>query len=236
MEKEHLPRGYRFYPNEEELLSFYLHNQLEGRNAEHIHRVIPVIDIYEKEPQDLPQLAGELCRGDTEQWFFFVPRQEREARGGRLSRSTASGYWKGTGSPGYVYSSDHRVIGLRRSMVFYLGHAHTGRKTEWKMHEYKAIQRTSHQDIPKLRHEFTLCRVYVISGSFRAFERRPEVAIPEEARPVDASASGGEYGASMDKPESSSRADPTSGSKEPMWDLEQLNLDKLIDLWDFDSP
>lgn len=89
-------------------------------------------------------LAGELCRGDTEQWFFFSPRQEREARGGRPNRTTPCGYWKATGSPGHVYSSDNRVIGVKKTMVFYKGKAPTGRKTKWKMHEYKAIEQ-SHQ-------------------------------------------------------------------------------------------
>lgn len=55
MELQQLPLGYRFYPTEEELVSFYLHNHLEGRNEEDIHRVIPVLDIYEKEPWDLPR-------------------------------------------------------------------------------------------------------------------------------------------------------------------------------------
>lgn len=85
-------------------------------------------------------LAGERCRGDTEQWFFFTPRQEREARGGRPNRTTETGYWKATGSPGYVYSSDNRVIGVKKTMVFYKGKAPAGRKTKWKMNEYRAIE------------------------------------------------------------------------------------------------
>lgn len=86
------------------------------------------------------ELSGEMCQADTEQWFFFAPRQEREARGGRPSRTTDSGYWKATGSPGYVYSSDNRVIGVKKTMVFYKGKAPTGRKTKWKMNEYRAIE------------------------------------------------------------------------------------------------
>ncbi|KAK7335621.1 hypothetical protein VNO80_27561 [Phaseolus coccineus] len=169
-----LPPGFRFYPTEEELVAFYLHNQLQGQ----IHdtsKVIPVIDINGIEPWNLPTLAGERCRGDTEQWFFFSPRQERETRGGRPNRTTASGYWKATGSPCLVYSSDNKVIGMKKTMVFYKGKAPTGRKTKWKMHEYKAIQHSHHSNTtsPKLRHEFSLCRVYVISGSFRSFDRRP---------------------------------------------------------------
>ncbi|XP_054816425.1 NAC domain-containing protein 90-like [Prosopis cineraria] len=171
---EDLPPGFRFYPTEEELVAFYLHNRLQGR-FDRINRVIPDIGIYDFEPSQLPKLAGEMCRGDTEQWFFFSPRQEREARGGRPNRTTASGYWKATGSPGYVYSSDNKVIGLKKTMVYYRGKAPSGRKTKWKMNEYRAIE-SSHQSsvaAPKLRHEFSLCRVYVISGSFRAFDRRP---------------------------------------------------------------
>ena len=80
------------------------------------------------------------CRGDPEQCFFFIPRQESEARGGRPSRLTETGYWKATGSPSYVYSSNNRVIGLKRTMVFYVGRAPQGEKTQWKMNEYKAIQ------------------------------------------------------------------------------------------------
>lgn len=85
-------------------------------------------------------MAGEACRGDLEEWYFFIPRQEREARGGRPNRLTDSGYWKATGCPGFVYSSANRVIGVKRTMVFYQGRAPAGRKTEWKMNEYKAIE------------------------------------------------------------------------------------------------
>ncbi|KAK6926559.1 NAC domain [Dillenia turbinata] len=170
------PPGFRFYPTEEELVSFYLRTKLEGHFPD-LARVIPVLGLYDLEPWQLPQLAGELCIGDTEQWFFFVPRQESEALGGRPSRTTASGYWKATGSPSHVYSSDNRVIGVKKTMVFYLGKAPKGTKTMWKMNEYRAIgeeiSTSSSTTIPKLRHEYTLCRIYITSRSFRAFDRRP---------------------------------------------------------------
>ncbi|KAK6776530.1 hypothetical protein RDI58_027531 [Solanum bulbocastanum] len=166
--------GFRFYPTEEELISFYLHKKLEGKRPE-LDRVIPVVTIYDFDPWHLPKFHGELCMGDTEQWFFFVPRQEREARGGRPCRTTNCGYWKATGSPSYVYSSNSKVIGVKKSMVFYKGKAPTGKKTKWKMNEYRAIQEeiNSTISIPKLRHEMSLCRIYIISGSFQAFDRRP---------------------------------------------------------------
>ncbi|CAK8535411.1 unnamed protein product [Lathyrus sativus] len=182
--------GFRFYPTEEELVGFYLHNQLEGQKLEDINKVIPVIDINGKEPWTLPTFAGERCRGETEQWFFFSPRQEREMRGGRPNRITSSGYWKATGSPSYVYSSSNKVIGIKKSMVFYEGKVPNGRKTKWKMHEYKAIEHfdSPNTNPPKLRHEFSLCRIYVISGGFSSFDRRP-LEIPRVELQLDHSAS-----------------------------------------------
>ncbi|CDY08693.1 BnaC03g54890D [Brassica napus] len=149
MEHE-IPVGFRFYPTEVELISFYLRFQLNGGNAT-IHSLIPILDVFSVEPTQLPNLAGERCRGDAEQWLFFVPRQEREARGGRPSRTTGLGYWKATGSPGPVFSPENRVIGVKKTMVFYIGKAPTGRKTKWKMNEYKGIDETaSVSTIPKV--------------------------------------------------------------------------------------
>ncbi|KAK9727027.1 hypothetical protein RND81_05G253200 [Saponaria officinalis] len=172
--------GFRFYPTEEELIDFYLNTKLHSPKPE-IDQLIPSIDLYNFEPSQLPGKAGERSKGDSEQWFFFVVQQEREARGGRPNRTTATGYWKATGSPSYVYSSNTKVIGVKKTMVFYKGKAPMGSKTKWKMNEYKAI---IHDDVnnndpsftstfPKVRNEISLCRVYVTSGCARAFDRRP---------------------------------------------------------------
>ncbi|KAH7855961.1 hypothetical protein Vadar_031036 [Vaccinium darrowii] len=169
-----MPPGFRFYPTEEELVSFYLKEKIRGgRREEVINRVIPVLDIYEFNPWELPQFAGEPCRKDPEQWFFFVPRQEKEVRSRRPNRLTTTGFWKATGSPGYVYSSDNRIIGWKTTMVFYKGRAPTGTKTQWKMNEYTAIDgelvSSSLGASPQISEEFSLCRVYLI----RAFDRLP---------------------------------------------------------------
>ncbi|KAL2331913.1 hypothetical protein Fmac_019494 [Flemingia macrophylla] len=249
MNMEDLPPGFRFYPTEEELVGFYLHKQLEGQRHD-MQRVIPVIDINGVEPWNLPSLAGEMCRGDTEQWFFFSPRQEREARGGRPNRTTASGYWKATGSPGHVYSSHNKVIGMKKTMVFYKGKAPNGRKTKWKMHEYKAIEHPDHSNTtpPKLRHEFSLCRVYVISGSFRSFDRRPlegsrvvdgdrggaSTSAQQRATQLDGSSSsetshsgGGDNVAHVPEavagPSGTSWINESDRVEEPLWEWEQLN-------------
>ncbi|XAR69779.1 hypothetical protein NMG60_11001498 [Bertholletia excelsa] len=198
---EDLQPGFRFYPTEEELVSFYLRNKLQGRRQD-LERVIPVLYIYQFSPWDLPKLAGELCHGDPEQWFFFIPRQDKEARGGKPSRLTVSGYWKATGSPGYVYSSHNRVIGMKRTMVFYEGRAPAGRKTQWKMNEYRAIEEeassSTPESTPKLRQEFSLCRVYLKSKCLRAFDRRPPAVVPP-VRTTAHEACGGDWAAYLQK-------------------------------------
>ncbi|XP_044345095.1 uncharacterized protein [Triticum aestivum] len=143
------------------------------------------------------EIHERLCGGEGEPWFYFCARQEREARGGRPSRTTPSGYWKAAGTPGVVYSADRRPIGLRKTMVFYRGRAPSGTKTKWKMNEYRAFQHEHHDDgagaptatggphaaappvpnlPPQLRSEFSLCRLYTKSGTLRQFDRRPVAA------------------------------------------------------------
>ncbi|RWW03646.1 hypothetical protein GW17_00033175 [Ensete ventricosum] len=122
-------------------------------------------------------MSGEPCRRDGEQWFFFCPRREREARGGRPTRTTPSGYWKATGSPSLVYSSANRVMGVKKTMVFYQGRAPTGTKTEWKMNEYRAVEEGASSISTSLasqtRSEYCLCRMYTKSECIRLFDRRP---------------------------------------------------------------
>ncbi|KAL5205539.1 hypothetical protein ABZP36_033748 [Zizania latifolia] len=191
--------GFRFYPTEEELLGFYLRHRLAGTRPD-VDRVIPVVDVYSYHPSQLRSMAGEVSARDTEQWFFFCPRAERELHGGRPARTTPSGYWKATGSPSCVVSAAaNRVIGIKRTMVFYQGRAPTGTKTRWKMNEYKAVvvddtctttstagagaavtpptaaPPTSTPSYPcvQLRHELSVCRVYISTGTMRSFDRRP---------------------------------------------------------------
>ncbi|KAI3678094.1 hypothetical protein L6452_37375 [Arctium lappa] len=116
--------GIRFYPTEEELVSFYLKNKINGSRTQDMDRVIPQLDVYDFNPSDLPlEYAGELGHGEDKQWFFYIPRQEKEANGGRACRLTNLGYWKSSGSPSVVYSSSNQRIGMKRTMVFYYGRA-----------------------------------------------------------------------------------------------------------------
>ncbi|CAL9177380.1 unnamed protein product [Musa hybrid cultivar] len=185
-----VPPGFRFYPTEEELIGFYLQNKLENRR-EDMEQVIPVVDVYCLDPWQLPRKRSFFSLRDGEQWLFLCPRQEREAHGGRPTRTTPSGYWKATGNLSYVFSSTNRVMGMKRTMVFYQGRTPTGTKTRWKMNEYRALEEgattvplsATHKVIITsiLRSEFSVCRMYTKSGCVRSFDRRPAAAAASAA-------------------------------------------------------
>jgi len=88
----------------------------------------------------------------------------------------ATGYWKATGSAGYVHSSDNKVIGVKKSMVFYVGKPPTGRKTQWKLNEYRAIElsptipnsTSNNISIPKVN---VLSRIWIFLSTFTNMER-----------------------------------------------------------------
>lgn len=65
-EKEELLPGFRFYPTEEELVSFYLYHKLKGTRTD-IDKIIPILDIYQYNPWDLPR---KLC---LYYLLFFFP-------------------------------------------------------------------------------------------------------------------------------------------------------------------
>ncbi|KAL9150179.1 hypothetical protein ABFS82_12G152700 [Erythranthe guttata] len=226
--------GFRFYPTQEELVSFYLQNKLNGTRPD-VHTVIPVVNIYDHNPWDLPKFGGEFSPGDGEQWFFFSPRQEKEFRGGRPNRMTNAGYWKATGSPSNVYSIINNysvIIGMKRTMVFYIGRAPNGTKTIWKMNEYKAFDYSNCEPSihnssssttladPQLREEVSLCRIYTGSRSIRAFDRRPT---SEPAAAVHHHSSGGSSSSSPPASQNINAAtDQNSEGGEPCWDADQL--------------
>lgn len=80
-----------------------------------------------------------LAKIGEREWYFFVPRDRKHGSGGRPNRTTKHGFWKATGSDRKIVSlSDpKRVLGLRKTLVFYVGRAPRGSKTDWVMNEYR---------------------------------------------------------------------------------------------------
>jgi hypothetical protein len=128
-----LPPGFRFYPTDEELMVEYLCRKAAGHDFS--LQLIAEIDLYKFDPWVLPSKA---LFGEKE-WYFFSPRDRKYPNGSRPNRVAGSGYWKATGTD-KVISTEGRRVGIKKALVFYIGKAPKGTKTNWIMHEYRLIE------------------------------------------------------------------------------------------------
>ena len=81
--------------------------------------------------------AERACVGGKE-WYFYTQRDRKYATGMRTNRATASGYWKATGKDRNVLRKG-KVVGMRKTLVFYQGRLRHADKTNWVIHEYQAL-------------------------------------------------------------------------------------------------
>ncbi|KAF5730633.1 NAC domain class transcription factor isoform 1 [Tripterygium wilfordii] len=152
-----LPPGFRFYPTDEELLVQYLCRQVAGQPFS--LQIIGEVDLYKFDPWVLPSKA---IFGEKE-WYFFSPRDRKYPNGSRPNRVAGSGYWKATGTD-KIITTEGRKVGIKKALVFYVGKAPKGTKTNWIMHEYRLIESSRKNGSSKLD-EWVLCRIYKKNSS-----------------------------------------------------------------------
>ncbi|CAH9130036.1 unnamed protein product [Cuscuta epithymum] len=154
-----LAPGFRFHPTDEELVVYYLQRKIRSQPL----RVdcISEIDIYKVEPWDLPGMSRLKTR-DLE-WYFFSMLDKKYGNGARTNRATEKGYWKTTGKDRSVYHSS-RVVGMKKTLVYHIGRAPKGQRTNWVMHEYRRVDEKSIKS-GIVQDAFVLCRVFQKSGS-----------------------------------------------------------------------
>ncbi|XP_016509570.2 NAC domain-containing protein 6-like isoform X1 [Nicotiana tabacum] len=162
--------GFRFHPTAEELINFYLKRIIKDKKLD--YNVIAFVNIYLHDPWELP--VG-LARIGEREWYFFVPINRKHGPKGKPNRTTRNGFWKATGSDCQIRSTldPKKVIGLKKTLVFYVGRAPKGCRTDWVMNEYRL---PDGHPLPK-DHDIVLCKVYRKATSFKVLEQR---AIVEE--------------------------------------------------------
>ncbi|KAJ9146991.1 hypothetical protein P3X46_029202 [Hevea brasiliensis] len=148
-----VPPGFRFHPTDEELVGYYLRKKVASQKID--LDVIRDIDLYRIEPWDLQ----ERCRiGYEEQneWYFFSHKDKKYPTGTRTNRATMAGFWKATGRDKAVHDKT-KLIGMRKTLVFYKGRAPNGQKTDWIMHEYRL---ESDENGPPQEEGWVVCRAF----------------------------------------------------------------------------
>ena len=77
--------------------------------------------------------------------YFFCQRVKRWPHGKRYNRAAGDGHWRASGKDMPIFSNIINggmplMVGLKKTLVFYLGKAAVGENTEWVMQEYSLVQ------------------------------------------------------------------------------------------------
>ncbi|KAF5944125.1 hypothetical protein HYC85_018202 [Camellia sinensis] len=125
-------------------------------------------------------IASQKCKiGSTPQneWYFFSHKDKKYPTGTRTNRATEAGFWKATGRDKVVYNDGSR-IGLRKTLVFYIGRAPCGQKSDWIMYEYRLDDNTNDANVcnleePKAEDGWVVCRLFIKKNHCKA-QRSPQ--------------------------------------------------------------
>ncbi|KAK4268975.1 hypothetical protein QN277_022191 [Acacia crassicarpa] len=130
--------GWRFHPTDQELVSHFLRHKLKAEDLP-IDETIPEIGVCKGEPWDLLEWAASASGGkfDESQCFFFSPRDYKYSNSNRSNRTTSCGFRKVTGRDRKITCKNtNKVIGTKKTLVFYRGRVPRAIKTHWIIHEY----------------------------------------------------------------------------------------------------
>ncbi|XVE99663.1 hypothetical protein REPUB_Repub03eG0219100 [Reevesia pubescens] len=156
-----MPPGYRFKPRDDELVDYYLKRKVNGKSLP--PNIIREVHLYNYDPETLTEMNdNKSSNGTVSEWYFFTPRERKYKNGKRPGRGTGNGFWKAAGADKHVMRKGN-LVGLKKTLVFFLGKPPKGDKTNWIMHEFvlsnpPVRERTSEDDMRL--DDWVLCRVY----------------------------------------------------------------------------
>ncbi|KAK1403843.1 NAC domain-containing protein [Heracleum sosnowskyi] len=150
------PPGFRFHPTDVELIMYYLKRKVMGKKL--VLDAITELNIYKFAPWDLPDKC--LLKSKDLEWYFFCPKEKKYTRGGRSNRTTENGYWKITGTDKLV-TINQRTVGMRKTLIFYIGQPPKGERTDWVMHEYSLGDKNL---VDVVQDAYVICKIYQKGG------------------------------------------------------------------------
>ncbi|XP_071710739.1 NAC domain-containing protein 79-like [Rutidosis leptorrhynchoides] len=166
-----MPPGFRFHPTDEELITHYLSKKVVNNNF--FSKAIGEVDMNKIEPWDLPKMAK---MGEKESYFFCL-RDKKYPTGLRTNRATATGYWKATGKDKEIFRG-RLLVGMKKTLVFYMGRAPKGEKTNWVIHEYRLEGKFSLPNLPKsAKNEWVICRVFHKNSDGKKFHISGQISM-----------------------------------------------------------
>ncbi|WCJ22536.1 NAC domain containing protein 3 [Euphorbia peplus] len=131
------PVGYRFHPNDAELVTHFLKNKILHPHLD--DTPIAELKFCDFEPWVLP--GKSKVKSNDKAWYFFCPRDFKYANSRRSNRRTKAGFWKPTGKLREVKGiRSKEVIGTKKTLVFHEDSHPKSVKTKWIMHEYECTQ------------------------------------------------------------------------------------------------
>ncbi|GJX27679.1 NAC domain-containing protein 37-like protein [Tanacetum coccineum] len=224
-----VPPGFRFHPTDEELVGYYLRKKVASQKID--LDVIRDIDLYRIEPWDLIEKCW-IGYEEQNEWYFFSYKDKKYPTGTRTNRATMAGFWKATGRDKAVYEKQ-RLIGMRKTLVFYKGRAPNGQKTDWIMHEYRL---ESEENGPPQEEGWVVCRAFKkrSTGQTRTTERWESKYINIESNHVTSARD--DY---ITTPPSSFLATQSFMCKQELEGADSLNfvnVDQFIQLPHLESP
>ncbi|OAY73022.1 NAC domain-containing protein 100 [Ananas comosus] len=161
-----LPPGFRFHPTDEELITHYLSPKIGNHGF--TSWAIGEVDLNKCEPWTLSSKA----KMGGKELYFFYHKDRKYPTGTRTNRATESGYWKATGKDKEIYRGKN-LVGVKKTLVFYLGRAPKGEKTNWVMHEYRLEGKLPPHIHRSSKDEWVVCRVFDKSLSVKTTPPNP---------------------------------------------------------------